>query len=68
MIPLAAWGRDTDDGLMALDVAVFDPDGVERVFVSATGPRLDPDDLGRQVAEQLRAQGAERLLQRSPKS
>lgn len=68
MIPLAAWGRDADDDLMALDVAVFDPDGVERVFVSATGPRLDPDGLGRQVAEQLRAQGAERLLQRSPKS
>lgn len=66
MIPLAAWGRDTDDGLMALDVAVFDPDGLERLFVSATGPRDNPDGLGRQVAEQLRAQGADRLLQRVP--
>ncbi|SIO56577.1 hydroxymethylbilane synthase [Singulisphaera sp. GP187] len=66
MIPLAAWARDTDDGLMALDVAVFDPDGLERIFVSATGPRDDPDGLGRQVAEQLRAQGADRLLQRAP--
>lgn len=64
MIPLAAWGRDTADGLLSLDVAVFDPDGLERVFASATGPRDDPDALGRRVARELRDQGAERLLAR----
>jgi hydroxymethylbilane synthase len=64
MIPLAAWGRDTADGLMALDAAVFDPDGLECLLASATGPRDDPDGLGRQVAQELRSQGADRLLER----
>lgn len=63
MIPLAAWARDTAEGL-ALDAAVFDPDGLERVFSALTGPRNDPDELGRRVAQELRAQGADRLLRR----
>ncbi len=63
MIPMAAWGRDTDEGL-ALDAAVFDPEGRERVFASLIGPPDDPDDLGRRVARALRDQGAERLLER----
>jgi hydroxymethylbilane synthase len=63
MIPMAAWGRDTAEGL-ALDAAVFDPEGRERVFASLVGPPDDPDDLGRRVARALRDQGAERLLER----
>jgi len=63
MIPLAAWGRDTQDGL-SLDVAVYDPDGLERLFATATTAREEPDALGLQVAQALRAQGADRLLQR----
>ena len=43
MIPLAAWARDADDGLLALDAAVFDPDGRARVFASVTGPLDDPE-------------------------
>jgi hydroxymethylbilane synthase len=61
MIPLAAWGRDTAEGL-TLDVAVFSLDGQERVAATATGPRDDPDGLGRIVAQILRDRGAERLL------
>jgi hydroxymethylbilane synthase len=64
MIPLGAWGRDTEAGGLALDVAVFDPDGRERAFATLSGPRDDPDDLGRRVAAALRALGAERLLSR----
>jgi hydroxymethylbilane synthase len=64
MIPLGAWGRDAEDRSLTLDVAVFDPDGRERAFASQTGPRSDPESLGRLVAEELRAQGAERLLRR----
>jgi hydroxymethylbilane synthase len=63
MIPMAAWGRLTDLAL-ALDAAVFDPEGCERVFASLEGPRNDPDGLGRRVAQSLRDQGAERLLER----
>jgi hydroxymethylbilane synthase len=65
MIPMAAWGRATDDGrLLALDAAVFDPDGRERVFGSLVGSPDDPDDLGYRVAQALRQQGADRLLER----
>jgi hydroxymethylbilane synthase len=64
MIPLAAWARDVEGGLMALDAAVFDPDGLERVSTSQTGPRDDPEGLGRRAAEELRRLGADRLLAR----
>ncbi len=63
MIPMAAWARDVDDGL-ALDAAIFDPEGRERVFATLSGPPDRPEDLGHQVAQALRDQGADRLLQR----
>jgi hydroxymethylbilane synthase len=62
MIPLGAWGRIADKHL-ALDVAVFDSEGRERVAASRSGSRTDPVAIGREVASQLRALGAERLLQ-----
>lgn len=63
IIPLAAWARDVEDGL-ALDAFVFDPDGRERVAAALVGSPDDPDGLGRAVARALRAQGADRLLDR----
>jgi hydroxymethylbilane synthase len=70
MIPLGAWGRAVDAeagaGLaLALDAAVFDPDGRSRAFSSLTGPLDDPEGLGRRLAEALRRQGAEALLKRT---
>jgi hydroxymethylbilane synthase len=62
MIPLAAWGRDGADGQLCLDVALFDPDGRERLFAALSGPADDPEGLGLRVAQQLRAQGADRVL------
>jgi porphobilinogen deaminase len=59
---MAAWGRAGAHGL-ALDAAVFDPEGRERVFASLTGSPDDPDDLGRRVARALLEQGADRLLE-----
>ena len=38
------------------------PTGQEKIAASATGPRDDPDGLGRHVAELLRARGADRVL------
>jgi hydroxymethylbilane synthase len=61
MIPLAAWGRVTTDGLV-LDVAVYSADGQEKVFVSRTGRPDNPEELGSVVAEELRQKGAEHLL------
>ena len=64
MIPLAAFARDVE-GALALDAFVLDPDGLERVAASATGPIDDPDALGRRVAEILIGRGADRLLGRA---
>lgn len=61
MIPLAAWGRD-EGATLILDVAVFSLDGRERIAASAAGPQVDPDGLGRRVAQILRERGVERLL------
>ncbi|HEX8199394.1 MAG TPA: hydroxymethylbilane synthase [Isosphaeraceae bacterium] len=63
LIPLAAWARETPEGL-ALDAAVFDPDGRECAATTASGARDEPEDLGRRVARELRRLGAERLLGR----
>jgi hydroxymethylbilane synthase len=65
MIPLAAFARDVE-GSLALDAFVLDPDGLERVAASATGPIDAPDELGRRVAEALRGLGADRLLRADP--
>jgi hydroxymethylbilane synthase len=65
LVPLAAWARDTGDGLLTLDATVWDPDGRERVSASISGPRDDPDDLGCRVAGRLRELGADRLLHRA---
>ncbi|GAC1447651.1 MAG: hydroxymethylbilane synthase [Isosphaeraceae bacterium] len=62
MVPLGAWGRDLNDGRLALDVAVLDPEGRTRVHAALAGPRDDPEGLGRRVAQALRDQGAEQLL------
>ena len=50
--------------MLALDAAVYDPDGRDRVVVALQGPVTAPDDLGRRVAQALRDQGADALLNR----
>src|SRR5262249_35868819 len=72
MIPMGAWARVVrdsdalnDPGALALDAAVFDPDGRLRISAAASGSLNAPRDLGIHVAQTLRAQGAEPLLQRT---
>jgi hydroxymethylbilane synthase len=69
-LPMAAWARDIDDDqtgpTLAIDAVVFDPDGRACVTVAMVGPRDDPDDLGRRVAQALLDEGASPLLGRSP--
>lgn len=71
LVPVAAWARDIEANLdignpgdLALDAAVFDPDGHDRIAVALTGSRQDPRELGIRVAQALCAQGARRLLER----
>ncbi len=70
-LPVAAWAREVDGDetttsqkVLALDVAVFDPDGSDCLSTSLRGPSNDPDRLGSRAAQLLRLQGAERLLAR----
>lgn len=62
MIPMAAWGRMGDDGRLLLDASVFAPDGRRGISAALDGDSADPDDLGRRVAQALRDQGADEIL------
>ena len=62
LAPIGAWGRVTTDGRLELEAVVLSPDGKERLYSSASADPASAVDLGRQVAEDLRAQGAERLI------
>jgi len=63
LIPLGAWAQCAG-GTVSLSAAVLDPEGTARV--DAIGiPTADPIVLGKQVAQRLIEQGAERLLRRS---
>lgn len=63
IIPLGAWARDAN-GLLVLTATVFDPDGREHVTATLSGPLDDASELGRRVAHELCAHGAETLLRR----
>jgi hydroxymethylbilane synthase len=68
-LPMAAWARDINGNeaegpTLAIDAAVFDPDGRDRVAKTLKGPRDDPETLGRQVAQYLLNHGARPLLAR----
>jgi hydroxymethylbilane synthase len=74
-LPMAAWARDvegdeTDPGVpaLAINAAVFDPDGRARVAVALRGPRDEPDSLGRRAAQALCDQGAIPLMEQRPSS
>lgn len=67
MIPMAAWARPVATGL-ALDAAVFDVDGRERIFTALAGSFDDAEELGHRAAVELLRQGAARLLQRGTSS
>ena len=63
-LPMAAWARDVEDDetdqdgpALALDAAVFDPDGRDRVTVALRGPRDDPDSLGRRARRPCATRG-----------
>jgi hydroxymethylbilane synthase len=70
-LPLAAWARDLDEGeasakrvVLALDAAVYDSDGRDRVLVTLKGSLTEPEDLGQRAAQALLEQGAKALLDR----
>jgi hydroxymethylbilane synthase len=63
MIPLGAWGRE-ENGMLALDVAVYSVDGQRKITAKAIAELDSADALGRSVAALLLEQGAAELLER----
>ena len=57
--PLAAYST-VDGSKITLTAGAFAIDGSKQIVETATG--TDPDDLGREVAEKLRARGAEEII------
>ncbi|WP_103530319.1 hydroxymethylbilane synthase [Streptomyces sp. SM11] len=61
-VPVGAWGRVGQDGLLHLSVAVTSTDGAQQVTADATGPADEPEKLGFCVAADLLNQGAAEIL------
>jgi hydroxymethylbilane synthase len=60
--PVGVW-TETTGGNLRLEAVVLSRDGRTRLIADATGSAADPEQLGRHVAEQLRSQGADELIQ-----
>jgi len=63
LAPIAAWGHWTTDDELHLAAVVLSPDGRERLDFSLAGRGEDAEGLGREVAEELLAQGAAELIE-----
>src|SRR5262245_16516467 len=61
LAPVGAWGR-IQRGRLALDAVVLSPDGKRRLVASGVTEVANAIILGKQVAEQLLAQGAADLI------
>ncbi len=51
-----------EGGVLVLEAVVFSPAGAQRIFAAGRGVAEDPAALGREVAERLLQQGADRLI------
>lgn len=65
-VPLAAFAEMQDEGQLRLRGLVALPDGSRVVAAELRGPAAEPEALGLQLVEQLRAHGAEEVLAALP--
>ncbi|MFO0926599.1 MAG: hydroxymethylbilane synthase [Gemmataceae bacterium] len=63
LVPIGAHG-EVDGDELRLTGAVLTGDGTRRIAGAARGPAADPEAVGRDLARQLREQGAGELLER----
>jgi hydroxymethylbilane synthase len=61
-LPVAALGQVDASGALRLHVAVAAPDGSDVLRADGVGDPADPEGLGRRLAGELRAAGADRLM------
>lgn len=64
LAPIAAWGR-VQDGTLTLCGRVISHDGTTQIGITLTGDPDDSIEIGRNVAQQLVAQGATKLVEES---
>jgi hydroxymethylbilane synthase len=60
-LPIAALGLVQEDRLI-LNGAVFRPDGSQIIQANLAGPLARAEHVGEELAQELRAKGAERLI------
>lgn len=60
-VPLGAWGR-IENGKLSLEACVLSADGTDYIRMQAGGPPERAESLGRELAQNLLAAGADRLL------
>jgi len=60
-VPLGAWGRIEKDELV-LEACVLSLDGADYIRKRATGPAASAESIGRRLAQEMLAAGADRLL------
>jgi hydroxymethylbilane synthase len=65
LAPIGAWGRVESDGRLRLSACVLSPDGKTRLEAERVGNAADAMAVGRQVAEELLADGAAKLIVQS---
>jgi hydroxymethylbilane synthase len=65
LAPVGAWARLEDDGRLRLSACVLSRDGSRRIAADLLANAADAVQLGRQVAEQLLADGAAELIEGS---
>ncbi len=63
LAPIGAWARVEDDGRLHLSARVLSADGRKRLAADRFANAADAVALGRQVAEQLLAEGAGQLIE-----
>jgi hydroxymethylbilane synthase len=62
LAPVGAWGRLVSADELRLEVAVLSTDGVQRLTAAGSAKPTEAEALGKQVAEELLAQGAGELI------
>lgn len=62
LVPVGAWARETD-GRLRLETVVLSTDGEEELRATGEASRASAVSLGRRLAERLKAEGADRILE-----
>lgn len=62
LVPVGAWARESD-GRLRLETVVLSTDGDEELRATGEGSRASAASLGRRLAERLKTEGADRILE-----